>query len=983
MDILNVLKQLRDDLKSWVTNNLNALNAKIDEKTIPIDNKLDETSTNPVQNKVISEAINNIPRFSGDYNDLINAPNITENEAENVVIADGEGNIIFKVDADGTHTTALTLNGEKAATETYVDQAIAEIPEVDLTNYYTKDETNTALENLQTEISESIVSESDEWKVVDEAGNIMFSVDESGAHTAALTINGEAAATEAYVDSAIANIDIPEVNLDGYATEQWVEDKNYLTEHQDISGKSDVGHKHVIADITGLPDYATKDYVATSIADLVNSAPEALDTLGELAAALENHEDAYDALLETVGNKATYADLEDMKAELSESIVAETDEFHIVDDAGNIVASIDANGVATTVVTAQSVVINGANVAEHMDDTTIHVTATEKAAWNNKSNFSGSYNDLSDKPALFSGSYNDLTDKPEAADLSNYYTKSEVDTAIENVEVDLTGYATEEYVGNAINAIDFPETDLSDYYNKSETDAAIGTAKEELSESIESESESWQVVDNAGNIIFSVDAQGVNTADILLDGISVLELIDNAGGSNGVTSWNDLEDRPFGEKYDILFDQKVEATGNDEGKTYYLSSQYLEAIEGKKYIVEFNGNRYELEMVYDPRPEIFSLGVTKSEFNNYGEDVSNAPLPFLIATESDGDRIYVYAYEAGTYDLKIMCMPIIKHLDSKYIKDMYYETEPVETVLVDGSFEVPDDDNYVQISNQLYFEVGKTYHVTFNGENYECVAWDNGDDSILIGNGEIYGGNGGNGEPFSCDSYDEGVCYINVTESGVYELKIVATQSEIIKIDKKYLPNLVGESTTGKTYIIDNEEYIAEEGAEVFNLDNIAVGYASHAEGDRTKAVGYTSHAEGVVTKAFGDGSHAEGYNTRTFGTYSHAEGCDTIASGENQHVQGKHNIEDTDGVYAHIVGNGQGVYARSNAHTLDWSGNAEFAGDVKANACGGTTPISLVELYNTIQTMQTTITELQNKIATLEANQAAVEAGLDEVLGV
>lgn len=36
--------------------------------------------------------------------------------------------------------------------------------------------------------------------------------------------------------------------------------------------------------------------------------------------------------------------------------------------------------------------------------------------------------------------------------LTNYYTKDEVDTAIENVEVDLTGYATEEYVENKLES---------------------------------------------------------------------------------------------------------------------------------------------------------------------------------------------------------------------------------------------------------------------------------------------------------------------------------------------------------------------------------------------------------------------------------------------------------------------------------------------------------------------------------------------------
>lgn len=40
-------------------------------------------------------------------------------------------------------------------------------------------------------------------------------------------------------------------------------------------------------------------------------------------------------------------------------------------------------------------------------------------------------------------------------------------------------------------------------------------------------------------------------------------------------------------------------------------------------------------------------------------------------------------------------------------------------------------------------------------------------------------------------------------------------------------------------------------------------------------------------------------------------------------------------GNYAHIVGNGTST-KRSNAHVLDWSGNAWFAGDVYANGVPG-----------------------------------------------
>lgn len=101
----------------------------------------------------------------------------------------------------------------------------------------------------------------------------------------------------------------------------------------------------------------------------------------------------------------------------------------------------------------------------------------------------------------------------------------------------------------------------------------------------------------------------------------------------------------------------------------------------------------------------------------------------------------------------------------------------------------------------------------------------------------------------------------------------------------------------------------------------------SHAEGNYTIASGYCSHAEGNYTTASGDYSHAEGSNTTASGYYSHAEGYGSKASSQFQHVQGKYNIEDKNRKYAHIVGNGDGDAKRSNAHTLDWQGNAWYAG--------------------------------------------------------
>ena len=122
-------------------------------------------------------------------------------------------------------------------------------------------------------------------------------------------------------------------------------------------------------------------------------------------------------------------------------------------------------------------------------------------------------------------------------------------------------------------------------------------------------------------------------------------------------------------------------------------------------------------------------------------------------------------------------------------------------------------------------------------------------------------------------------------------------------------------------------------GAHAEGRGSTAKGDSAHAEGYATQASGCNSHAEGYVTQASEYNSHAEGSNTTASGENSHAEGYGTTAASDNQHVQGKRNIEDSEGVYAHIVGNGASDIARSNAHTLDWSGNAWFAGKVTVGA--------------------------------------------------
>lgn len=117
------------------------------------------------------------------------------------------------------------------------------------------------------------------------------------------------------------------------------------------------------------------------------------------------------------------------------------------------------------------------------------------------------------------------------------------------------------------------------------------------------------------------------------------------------------------------------------------------------------------------------------------------------------------------------------------------------------------------------------------------------------------------------------------------------------------------------------------------------LGTRATTEGYNTTASGNYAHAEGDTTVASGLSSHAEGSGTTASGEFSHAEGYETTAQRKSQHVLGEFNVLDnggtdgtTRGTYVEIVGNGTNS-ARSNARTLDWSGNEVLAGKLTVGA--------------------------------------------------
>lgn len=436
MNILNALKQLRDDIKTWATNNFKALETKIEESTLPIDETLDSTSSNPIQNKAVAEEITSLNSRVG--------------------------------------TKPL-------ATQEYVSTAISGIPKPDLTGYATETFVDAAIESTKEEMGQVISSVSKDLQVVDEAGHIVFKVDENGVQTTEITIGGKTL-SESLDEKALKNhqhaikntstvsnngttvsFEIEgqtfsqEVAIDGGSMS--VESAQRLTNGRNIALTGDVVADNVVFD-------GSKDIVLSTT--VKNS--EKLDNKAASEYALKTDlPDTSNFITMPEVEAKQYAtessvakDLEGLTEELKQSILLESTDWQVIDGNNNVIFKVDETGTYTT-----TLMLNGESAA----------------------------------------------------------TKKDVSEAIAGI--DLTEYATEKFVSDAIDAIEFPEPDLSDYVTESTLTTSIETAKEELSESIVAETDEWKVADNTGNVIFSVDAMGAHTTHLTLQGESLETLLND------------------------------------------------------------------------------------------------------------------------------------------------------------------------------------------------------------------------------------------------------------------------------------------------------------------------------------------------------------------------------------------------------------------------------------------------------------------------
>lgn len=195
---------------------------------------------------------------------------------------------------------------------------------------------------------------------------------------------------------------------------------------------------------------------------------------------------------------------------------------------------------------------------------------------------------------------------------------------------------------------------------------------------------------------------------------------------------------------------------------------------------------------------------------------------------------------------------------------------------------------------------------------------------------------------------------------------------------------------------MENENNKVEGGtaSHVEGYSNTLDGNQSHVEGYNNTVAAHQSHVEGMNQVLSGTASHIENASNEGAGNYIHIEGYQNKSTVDCQHVQGKYNEPDTQNKYAHIVGGGTSDTNRKNIHTLDWEGNAAFAGDVNTgrfsvNDLGNRTVINEVNINSakdlaqaamerasgtSIEVDESLSTEsenpVQNKVVTTEINE-------------
>ena len=670
-------------------------------------------------------------------------------------------------------------------------------------------------------------------------------------------------------ESIARDLENVDVDLTGYATEQWVQDQGYLKEHQDLS------------------DYATKVYV--------NEAKSTLESnLNNLSSSVSND----------IQNKG-----EEVKA--------------WVQDQGYLTEHQDLTGYAT-----EQWVESQGYLKEHQD---ISGLATKTELNDTKDNLQGNITSLSESVArdIANVSVPEGVATEAWVQSQDYASKSYVDNAVSSV--DLTGYATETWVQSQGYLKE--HQDISGLATKSELTSvseSVQTDITNLSESV-ANSAVWKKGTGQDSVV-QVVTDGTNLPTATGKRAIAIGKNTNASGdyshaegtgtnaSNNFSHAEGAQTKASGLGSHAEGNQTIASGGasHAEGSSTVASGQSSHA-EGLGTTASGSHSHAEGQSTYALGKYSHTEGYSTNASGSYSHAEGYSTNALGWSSHAEGYETIAsnqYEHAEGQYNYtssnQIFSVGAGENVSGTVTKRNAVSILAVpnaETQIntaslfvqnvggYDGTNPTPGTNDLATVINGLSSGGGSSETLWKKGTGTDSIV------QVLTGDNEVNTPSATGAGSIATGLFTKATGDYSHAE-GQY-----ANASGSYSHAEGYLTTALGEASHA-------------EGSETMTS-----GVYSHAEGYNTKALGEASHAEGCYTSASNNYSHAEGNYTKASNTYSHAEGTYAVASGGSSHAEGDHTT--ASGGSSHAEGNravASGSYSHAEGIKTTASGKGSHA---------------------------------------------------------
>jgi hypothetical protein len=533
-------------------------------------------------------------------------------------------------------------------------------------------------------------------------------------------------------------------------------------------------------------------------------------------------------------------------------------------------------------------------------------------------------------------------------DLTNYYTKSEVDNLIAEIEIDLSDYYTKEEINQLVNQ--FPtkseiDARFNDYYTKTQVNGLISDL-----ENI--------VDDKQDTLVSGVNIKTINNESILGEGNIDIQ---GGGGSVEPIIVNYGEVIPD-ETIAKILEQKTDIFLH-KGNFYYACSSISDYRIGFEHIVASDGLYFTWNEYY------YLIGVQQwntTTLNTYKKSASDGLLRNKQDTLVSGSNIKTINNESilgeGNIDIQAgedyseqieVNTQSLVDLDNR-IKTM---NQSFGESIGDIGEKLEDLENNTNetldsLSDNINEQFSST--ATILKEHSERLAvqsdWNESDSSSLayIQNKPTIS------TPVQSDwNETDTTSLAYIQNKPTIQTQVQSDWNESDTTSLAYIQNKPtiqspvqsdwNESDTTSLAYIQNKPSISEPGfVKLVNGNktglvnslstnyNTNIGKGAVIEGNGHNAMNLIeasadfSHAEGYNSKAQGACSHAEGQSTAQ-GVYSHAEG-QSRASGQNSHSEGQSIAEGTNSHAEGSSTNAKGTNSHTSGYQTIANNRSEFA---------------------------------------------------------